>query len=977
MKKAQSLKTKMVIVMLILLILQSASILSVVVFSDALAMLDSYAFRFFEGANSEQIKKCNDKVGILIDDVSDKAGLISKYVLEDFNNEAANAEGRYSTAMLQASQHLVDLMKYNSITGAFVVMDKDILEKMTGEPIYSNPSVYLRVSDSDIHDFEFEKVFMYAGPTSVLKSYGFSGNISLNRQHLTSKNIGGLDLYKKPIEAASKYPVTEIKRYGYWSTPTKLIPNTVKVVTYTLPLLDEKGKPFGIVGVDITTNVFAKEYLFTENLPYEDSFYIAADVKDGKISTDWLIAQTPLGEQKINASKSLQIKKGLYKNIYTTRLGNGENIFCTVGTLGMYSANSPYAKENWEMIGFVEEDVLKSDSLKVRNVLAVGMVAIIISSFLVMLILSEMATRKIKYLGEEIEKISPDEPVELNPIGIAEIDQLIDKVKIFSDEVLQAHSLTSTLLDISLLPVGVYEIKNDFDVVVTTPYISKLLRFEGKKTHVTKHEWTQRITLLTQKPFPKEHDNIYEYYDKRYGQMYLRIREKETKLGRLGVIADVTKEIGEEVRLNMLLDHDNLTGLYNRRAMENKASAMIRNYNDSIGVMIFADLDNLKYVNDTYGHEMGDVLIKEAAIIFAGFKEYGALVSRISGDEFAIFMAGFKSKEEIQKILNERIVEADLQFIKVKGEKKIAIRYSTGVSYYPQDATNVKELLKFADFAMYEAKKTEKGSLCEFDNVKYFEQKYLLENRENINTLLLYEQIRFAFQPIVNMYTGEVSAFELLMRSATSNFKTPLEIISVAKMQAKLKNLERMIFRLAFKTIHENIDKIGNRKIFINSIPQHMISLDEVISINDKYPIDLKQIVIEVTESEADVFNVLYDKLQDFKEAGISLAIDDYGSGYSSEVRMLKISPEIIKMDINLISNIDKDDRKKQLVADLIAFCAPNNIKVLAEGIETKEELVELLKYEIDFGQGYYFAKPDFEFKTEMDAKKEILQLRG
>ncbi|MGP1569684.1 MAG: EAL domain-containing protein [Eubacteriales bacterium] len=977
MKKAKSLKTKMVIVMLILLILQSVSILSVMVFSDALTMLDSYAFRFFEGTTSEQIKKCNDNIGVLIDNVADKSGRISKGVLEDFQDESVSAEGRYNAAMLKASQHLVDLLHYNNVTGAFLVMDKDLLEEISGQEIYSNPSIYFRVSDGDVHDFDYNKVFMYAGPTTVLRHYGFSGNISLNRQYLTSDRIGDKDFYKKPMEAVEKYPVAELKRYGYWSEPTKIIPNTVKVVTYTLPLVDGNGKPFGVVGVDATTNVFAREYLFTDNLPYENSFYIAAKMKGAKILTNWVIAQTPLGAQKVSTSEFLEVKKGIYKNIYKTKLQGGENIFCNFGKLGMYNVNSPYAEENWTVIGFVKEDVLRSDSLKVRNVLATGVIVIAISSLIVVILLSEMATRKIKFLEAEIEQISSDAPVELNSIGILEIDQLIEKVKIFSDEVLQAHGLTSTLLDISLLPVGVYEIKNDFDVVVATPYIAKLLKFEGKKTHITKHEWAEKITMLTQKPFPKEHDNIYEYYDRRYGQMYLRIREKETKISRLGVIADVTKEIGEEVRLNMLLDHDNLTGLYNRRAIENKASAMIRSDPDSIGALIFVDLDNLKYVNDTYGHEIGDVLIKEASVIFAGFKDNGAIVSRISGDEFAIFMTGFKDKSEIQKILSDRIIDADLQFITVQGDKKIAIRYSTGVSYYPQDATNIKELLKFADFAMYEAKKTEKGSLCEFDNKKYFEQKYLLENRENINTLLLYEQIRFAFQPIVDMQTGDVAAFEALMRPSTPNFKNPLEIISVAKMQAKLKNLERMIFRLAFKTIYENMDKIGNRKIFVNSIPQHMISLDEVMELLDKYPIDLSQIVVEVTESEADMLNILCDKLEEFKEAGIKLAIDDYGSGYSSEVRMLKISPEVIKMDINLISNIDKDDRKKKLVSDLIAFCVPNKIKVLAEGIETAQELEELLKYEIDLGQGYYFAKPDFEFRTELEAKKEILKLRG
>lgn len=978
MKKTQSLKTKIVVVMLILLVFQSIAMLSVVVFSNVLTLLDSYALRFFESASTEQVRKCNAKVGTLVENVSEKTELISEEVKQTLSNESLSKEERYERAMINATQHLVDMFKLDAVTGTFFVIDEAALAKMGINEVYSNPSVYLRISDDDVYSFSSEKVFMYAGPTSVLKNYGFSGNLSTNRQYLTAEKISDMDLYKKPIEAAKKYPLSEIKRYGYWSEPTKLMPNTIKVVTYTLPLVDDANNIFGIVGVDITPRVFSEEFLFTDTLPYEDSFYIAAEVRGDKIFTDWIIAQTPLGAYRVSKVGAIQLKHIVSNHIYALKLRGGNDLYCTSGKIAMYNSNSPYVSKGWSIIGFVSENELKSDSSRVKNVLALGLYVILISSFIIMLVLSEIATRKIKLLEEEIGKISPDEPVELETIGITEIDALIEKVKSFSEEVLQAHSLTSTLLDISLLPVGVYEIKHDSDFVITTPYISKLFKVEGKKTLIEKSEWIEKIRELTKKPFPKANDTIYECYDRRYGVMYLRIREKETPLGRFGVIADVTKEIGEEVRLNMLLDHDNLTGLYNRRALENKAAVMINDKSDTVGALIFVDLDNLKYVNDTYGHEMGDVLIKEASTIFAGFKEYGALVSRISGDEFAIFMMGFKDKSAIQQILLERIIEADLQYLRVQGDKNIAIRYSTGVSYYPQDASNIKELFKFADFAMYEAKKTEKGSLREFDNKKYFEQKYLFENRENINTLLLYEQIRFAFQPIVDMKTGEVQAFEALMRSTTTNFKSPLEIISVAKMQAKLKNLERLIFRLAFKTIYNNADEICGRKIFVNSIPQYMISIDEVMKLHEKYPIDLNQIVIEVTESEADVLNLLYDKLEDFKKAGIELAIDDYGSGYSSEVRMLNISPQLIKMDINLISNIDKDDRKKQLVNDLIAFCVPNNIKVLAEGIETKEELAELLKYEIDFGQGYYFAKPDYGFQTQLDdAKNEILQLRG
>lgn len=973
MKNTSSLKSKMIMAMVILVILQSIGILTIAIFSNALNILDGYAFRFFDGYAENQIRVFNNEMGILVEDVAKKTEIINKRVLFNFTDETLSDEEKYENAMIDSSGVLIELLRSHKINGAFFIIDEEALADMGIDSVYANPAVYMRVSDSNIHNFNLEKVFLLEGPNSVLKMFRIASSTSLNNYYLSAEKTKQEDFYRKTMEAARKMPFAELTRYGYWSSPMRLLPTTSEVVTYTLPLINKDGNVFGIVGIDISKRALGNEYLFTNSLPYKNGFYIATMLNHDEVSTKGIIAQTPYGERKIKNNPNLKLYETYYPGIYEAGFKDGSKMFCTVRQLRMYSNNSPYYNETWSIIGFVEKNALQSDSNKVRVALILGVIVLITLSFVVVLVISYLSTNKMARLEKEIDELSPLEPVKFASTGIKEIDTLTEKIQLFSAEILQAHSLTTTLIDLSLLPVGIYEIKRDFDIVKITPFIGKLLNLGETTTSMTVEEWETKSANLLKKKFPKENDNIYEYYDKTKGNLYLRIREKQKPNEVFGVVVDVTPEIREQVRLNTLLDHDSLTGLYNRRAIESKALQTIFINPRKVGAMLFADLDNLKYVNDTYGHEIGDLLIKRAANIFREFKRYGALIARISGDEFAIYMHGFNNKDEIRAILEENIVNADLKYIQMADDEKLGIRFSVGVAYYPEDSKDVKELLKFSDFAMYVAKKNEKGSLAEFEKSKYFEQKYLLENRENINTLLLYEQIRFAFQPIADMRTGEIYAYEALMRSTTENFKNPFEILSVAKMQGKLKNLERLIFKLIFKAIYEKQEEIGEAKVFINSIPKYMISVPEINKIMDKYPIDLRKIVIEVIESEADGLGKLNEKLEEMKNAGIELAIDDYGSGFSSEVRLLHINPEIIKMDINLISNIDRDERKQKLLADLIAFCLPYNIKVLGEGIETQDELRALINYDVALGQGYYLAKPDFEIKKEIDVKDEII----
>ena len=250
---------------------------------------------------------------------------------------------------------------------------------------------------------------------------------------------------------------------------------------------------------------------------------------------------------------------------------------------------------------------------------------------------------------------------------------------------------------------------------------------------------------------------------------------------------------------------------------------------------------------------------------------------------------------------------------------------------------------------------------------------YLLENREAINRLLDEQLIRFAFQPIVDLKTAEISGYEALMRPLLETFKNPSEVLAVAAAQSKLAQLERMIMLMAFQTIAEHAQEIGECKIFINSIPSQMLNHEDYLILETQYAQHFKRVVFEVTEEESRNAEGLAKKINYIRKDGIQIALDDFGSGYSNEIRILSLLPDIIKIDMEMIQGIHNNVDKQNLVANLVSFCHNKGVKVVAEGIETSADLVTVIEMDVDYAQGYYLGRPAFEFSAiNPELQKEI-----
>ena len=250
----------------------------------------------------------------------------------------------------------------------------------------------------------------------------------------------------------------------------------------------------------------------------------------------------------------------------------------------------------------------------------------------------------------------------------------------------------------------------------------------------------------------------------------------------------------------------------------------------------------------------------------------------------------------------------------------------------------------------------------------YREKNVELDKLDKFKSLVRRNDFRYNFQPIVNAKNGEIFAYEVLMRTSDDVGLKPLEVLKYAEISNMLYNVERSTFFNALRYYKENIAKFGDKKIFINSIPSVILPDSELAKLKDMYSDISDNIVVEILENDDDDNDTIaaFDNLR--RILNCNIAVDDYGSGYSNDMKVLNNNPNFIKIDMSLITSIDTDSKKQLLVSNLIKFGKKYNIKILAEGVETKEELSKVIELGVDLIQGFYTAKPQPDVISEIDS---------
>ena len=406
-------------------------------------------------------------------------------------------------------------------------------------------------------------------------------------------------------------------------------------------------------------------------------------------------------------------------------------------------------------------------------------------------------------------------------------------------------------------------------------------------------------------------------------------------------------------------------------------SGVIMNINNNsnsksqLGI-IFFDIDNFKNINDTYGHEIGDEILLKLCERIENILDGRQTFARFGGDEFVIAFSNIINEKEINEFLDELLLKVRKPF--EVNNKKIYCTISIGVSVYPKDADRLDILLKTADMAMHKAKEEGKNryNFFDIDISNILKRQYEIEKA--LRTAIENNEIFMAFQPKISIKGEKVNGFEALVRWVNSElgFISPAEFIPIAESSGLIIDLGKYIIEESFKKCSELCRSTKSKFNIAINISDIQLREEGFISfvseMLEKYNIHPEYIEFEITEGvimQSVVKNI--ELLIELKRLGVSIALDDFGTGYSSLSYLKRLPIDVLKIDKSFVDGIGVDEKSEYIAESIIKLSHSLNLKVVAEGVETKEQLGYLNKMKCDVAQGYYFSKPEkFEVIKEM-----------
>lgn len=430
-------------------------------------------------------------------------------------------------------------------------------------------------------------------------------------------------------------------------------------------------------------------------------------------------------------------------------------------------------------------------------------------------------------------------------------------------------------------------------------------------------------------------------------------------------VSDITNFKLASDKLEHLATYDQLTHLPNRYLLETELNHRINSAKrfDEKFAILFIDLDNFKFINDTMGHAYGDILLQSVAKqLTAHLRDYD-MVARFGGDEFVLLMPQIKDNTEVVAVVDKIIKEFSSVFYLDKEEAFITT--SIGISMFPDDGKTVGELLQHADAAMYRAKDAGRGRYCFFTQAMNDELRRHQLITSELRSSLAKQEFSLNYQPLVDPQTGNIKSCEALIRwrPVEGELISPTEFIRVAEKS-------ELIIRIGEWVINEGCRQRAEWKemglldfrIDINLSGRQFLQnnfMDILERYLAKYHLSASEIGIELTESvliQADKNNS--SNLNNLNESGMHISIDDFGTGYSSLSCLRRLPVHNLKIDQEFIRDAPKNDSDRCIMEAIVAVGHRLGLTVIAEGIETEEQHKLAQEIGCDLEQGFFLHKP-------------------
>lgn len=438
------------------------------------------------------------------------------------------------------------------------------------------------------------------------------------------------------------------------------------------------------------------------------------------------------------------------------------------------------------------------------------------------------------------------------------------------------------------------------------------------------------------------------------------------QVGVCGIYTDLNS-LGES-RIELLTSKDSLTGLYNREYFIGKLDYEISRRNrlrdkEKEFAIIFLDLDDFKEVNDNLGHLAGDSVLKEFASRLKGSVREYDIAARFGGDEFILLILYVKGHLEIAHIANRIIEETSKPFIVDNTELQITA--SLGISRYPEDGTDSTTLIRNADIAMYRSKEGKNKKITMFESSLDEEIKEYFNIKNSLRNAVANNEFFLEYQPIYDVNRGEIVGAEALVRWSPegAGLIPPMKFIPIAEKNGYMQSIGEWVLRTACKQNRIWQDN-GFNPIFI-SVNISVIQLEQanfcelVRKVLEESQLDPKYLQLEITET---IFNKNYERIvetiKQINGLGVKVAIDDFGTGFSSLGQLSRLEITKLKIDKAFIGGINENENRNRIVRAIISLAESLNLELIAEGVETEEQLDFLTKYECNMVQGYLYSKP-------------------
>ena len=458
--------------------------------------------------------------------------------------------------------------------------------------------------------------------------------------------------------------------------------------------------------------------------------------------------------------------------------------------------------------------------------------------------------------------------------------------------------------------------------------------------------------------------------------------EQHEPIRYVGVFADISELKEHQARLDFMAHHDALTRLPNRAMVETRLEQEIEQahrHKQNLAVL-FIDLDRFKIVNDSFGHPAGDELLCQVAGRLEARLREGDMLARLGGDEFLLLANTLNDKQDAAVVARD-IISALSEPFMLSGNNEVFIGGSIGISLFPSDGSDVTELMKNADAAMYFAKENGRNQFSFYTRELNADARGKLAMENELRRALLHDELLLHYQAKIDLHTGLICGVEALIRwqKPDGTLMPPAEFIPLAEKTGVILAIGNMVLDRACLQIRQWLDDgLDNVHIAVNISARQFRSgnLDQLVEQSlQKHGIDGRHLELELNEamlmSEPER---AIETMQQLKNLGVKLSLDDFGTGYSNLAYLRRFPIDSLKIDQSFVRGMLTDPGDAEIASVIINLAHRLKLSVIAEGVENEEQLAFMRTNQCDELQGYLFSKalPAAEFTELLRSGKEL-----